>query len=164
MQTWTWQSASGPDVNHIVAIAQRHFESEIDQVFVPDPIAYARNVMLAVVTQFYNPGSELVKVAKDNATGAILAYVWAKRNHRSPWSDQEMIMVQMVHLDLELSVRKRLQLVREMIMCWEEWGVQYNIPVVCSTTMRNDQQGFLEIHRRMGYDVRGSYCYKLLRK
>jgi len=28
--------------------------------------------------------------------------------------------------------------------------------------MRNDQQGFLKLHQRNGYDVRGSYAYKKL--
>jgi hypothetical protein len=28
--------------------------------------------------------------------------------------------------------------------------------------MRRDQQGFLDLHRKLGYDVRGSYCYKRL--
>jgi hypothetical protein len=28
--------------------------------------------------------------------------------------------------------------------------------------MRRDQGGFLELHRKLGYDVRGSYAYKRL--
>ena len=40
---WTWESTSGVDVPHMVRMAQDHFETEIDQVFTPDPIAYARN-------------------------------------------------------------------------------------------------------------------------
>jgi hypothetical protein len=28
--------------------------------------------------------------------------------------------------------------------------------------MRNDQQAFLKLHQRAGYDVRGSYAYKRL--
>jgi hypothetical protein len=56
---WTWSSTTGLDVNQIVMMAQDHFETEIDRIFVPDPIAYARNLTMATVAQFYNPGLEL---------------------------------------------------------------------------------------------------------
>lgn len=162
--THEWKSASGLDVIHILAMARAHFETEIDKIFEPDPVAYSRNITLGIVNQFYNPGTELIKVAKDTESGCIVAYVWAKRGVRSPWSDQEMIMVQMAHVDLNQSTRARVKLIKDMIEIWEQWGQDHDIPIVCSTTMRNDQQGFLELHRRMGYDVRGSYCYKNIKE
>jgi hypothetical protein len=146
----------------MVQMAQDHFETEIDQVFTPDPIAYARNLTLATVAQFYNPGTELLKVAKEHDTDRILAYTWAIRDERMPWSDEAMICAKMAHVDLRLPVRQRLRLVQDMIQLWEEWARSCGVPVVCSTTMRRDQAGFLDIHRRLGYDVRGSYCYKRL--
>ena len=36
------------------------------------------------------------------------------------------------------------------------------IYIICSTTMRHDQAGFLHMHERAGYSVRGSVCYKRL--
>lgn len=158
--TWHWRSAAGPDVQHIVAMAQRHFETEIDQVFEPDPIVYARNITQAVVNQFYNPGSELIQVAQCCQSDRVLGYVWASRGERAAWSDQEMVMVRMVHVDLDLGVRQRIRMITEMIEIWETWAQRYHIEIVCSTTMRHDQTAFLRIHSRCGYDVRGSYCYK----
>jgi hypothetical protein len=143
-------------------MAQDHFETEIDLIFTPDPVVYARNLTLATVSQFYNPQTELLKVAKERDTGRILAYTWAIRGERTPWSDQEMVFAKMAHVDLSLPVRQRLRLVTGMVLEWETWARDCGIDIVCSTTMRRDQQGFLDLHRKLGYDVRGSYCYKRL--
>ena len=159
---WTWESTSGLDVQPIVDMAVAHFQTEIDSVFTPEPIVYARNLTLATVNQFYNPRSELLKVAKEQETGRLLAYTWAIRGERTPWSDDEMICAKMAHVDLALPTRQRLRLVTGMILLWETWARECSVPVVCSTTMRRDQEGFLSIHRKLGYDVRGSYAYKRL--
>lgn len=159
---WTWQSTSGTDVQPIVDMAVAHFQTEIDSVFTPEPIVYARNLTLATVNQFYNPRTELLKVAKEQDTDRILAYTWAIRGERTPWSDDEMICAKMAHVDLSLPTRQRLRLVTGMILLWETWARECSVPVVCSTTMRRDQEGFLSIHRKLGYDVRGSYAYKRL--
>jgi hypothetical protein len=159
---WRWESTTGTDVPLMVEMAQSHFEQEIDQIFQPDPIAYARNLTLATVQQFYNPGAELLKVAKEQDTDRILAYTWAICSEKTPWSDEAMICAKMAHVDLSLPARQRLRLVTGMIVLWETWARSIGVPVVCSTTMRRDQEGFLKIHRRLGYDVRGSYAYKRL--
>ena len=159
---YSWHPAAGTDIVPIVTIAQTHFQSEIDDIFVPDPIAYSRNVATAVVNQFYTPGSELIVVAKSITTDAILAYLWTIRNQRAPWSDEEMSMTRMIHLDMALPARVRVRLVQDMIDIQEAWCRAYGIGIVCSTTMRHEQEGFLELHRRAGYSVRGSYCYRRL--
>ena len=159
---YTWHPAGGTDIPAIVAIAQTHFESEIDDIFQPDPVAYSRNIATAVVNQFYTPGSELISVAKCGDTGVILAYLWTIRNQRAAWSDEEMSMTRMIHVDMTQSQRVRIALVKDMIEIQEAWCRAYGIKIVCSTTMRHEQAGFLELHRRAGYSVRGSYCYRRL--
>lgn len=156
---YTWQPAAGTDVPDIVRMAQDHFEQEIDRIFTPDPIAYSRNITLAVVQQFYAPLTQLISVAR-TPQHELIAYTWAERNQRAPWSDDEMIVVKMAHVDLSLSARTRIQLVMDMIDMWEAWSLLCGVHVVCSTTMRGDQAAFLRLHQRRGYDVRGSYCYK----
>ena len=158
---YTWHPAGGQDVPGIVAMAESHFQTEIDQIFTPDPIAYARNISLAVVQQFYAPLTELVSVAKTQQN-QLIAYTWARRNERAAWSDDEMIVVRMAHLDLNLPARTRIALVNDMIELWESWAQMCSVPVICSTTMRGDQAAFLRLHQRRGYDVRGSYAYKRL--
>ena len=160
--TWTWLPTLGTDVPVMVRMAQDHFETEIDLIFTPDPVAYARNLTLATVQQFYNPRMELLTVAKETETERILGYTWAVRGERTPWSDDEMVFAKMAHVDLSLPARQRLRLVTGMVMQWETWARECGVPIVCSTTMRRDQAGFLELHRKLGYDVRGSYAYKRL--
>jgi hypothetical protein len=159
---WTWQATTGTDVPDIVQMAQDHFEREIDLIFTPDPIAYSRNLTLATVRQFYNSQQELLRVAREVQTNRLLAYTWAERHQTAPWSDDEMVSVRMAHVDLSLPVRQRLRLVTGMVVLWEVWARECSVPIVCSTTMRRDQGGFLEIHRKLGYDIRGSYAYKRL--
>lgn len=159
MNKWLWRPATGQDVPRIVDMAVAFFQTEIDQVFTPDPIAYSRNLTLAVVNSFYLPTTEMVWVCEQ--AGVLIAYVWAHRS-TAPWSDDPMCAVRMVHIDLSLSIRNRITLVGEMIGLWESWAEKSGIPVICSTTMRGDQQGFLKIHERCGYDVRGSFAYKRL--
>ncbi len=156
-----WRPAHGGDVAAIVAMAQNHFESEIDQIFTPDPVAYSRNVTLAVIRQFYGPTSELFSVAYDQ--DRLVAYVWAGRNERAPWSDDEMVVVRMAHVDLALSTRTRIRLIQDMIDLWESWAELCGVPVICSSTVRGDQAAFLRIHAGRGYDVRGSYAYRRLK-
>lgn len=160
-QSWTWQRASGQDTQDMVTLAQQHFESEIDQIFTPDPIVYERNIMRALVEQFYVPGSELVTVARSTTGQRLLAYCWVHRTV-APWSDDAMAAVRMAHVDMSASPRDRVRLIAEMIMTWELWAIENGIPVICSSTMRGDQQGFLKIHERYGYDRRGSFAYKRL--
>jgi hypothetical protein len=159
MIKWCWRPATGTDIQPIVDIAVAHFEQEIDHLFTPDPVAYSRNLTLSVVNSFYLPTTEMLWVCEQ--AGRIIAYVWAHRS-TAPWSDDPMCSVRMVHIDLTLPVRDRIRLVSEMIEIWERWAQKSGIPVICSTTMRGDQQGFLKIHQRCGYDVRGSFAYKRL--
>lgn len=159
--TWTWRPAHGGDVAAIVRMAVHDFQNEIDTIFEPDTVAYSRNITLAVVTQFYQPMSELVSVAV-TPTGELLAYTWARRNERAAWSDDEMVVVRMAHLNLSLPTRTRIRLIEDMIALWEGFAAFAGVPIICSTTMRGDQAAFLRLHQRAGYDVRGSYAYKRL--
>jgi len=156
-----WRLAHGGDVAAIVQMAVRGFQSEIDQIFQPDTVAYSRNVTLAVIRQFYGPQSELFSVAYEG--DRLVAYVWAGRNERAPWSDDEMVVVRMAHVDLGLPIRTRIRLVQDMINLWEQWALLCQVPIVCSSTVRADQAGFLRIHAQAGYDVRGSYAYKRMK-
>lgn len=161
MTEYTWAAASGLDVEPIVAMAEKHFEIEIDQIFTPEPITYARNIMFAVVNQFYLPTSELISVAK-TPEGKLLGYTWAKNGDRTAWSDDIMVSVRMAHVDLELSPRLRVKLLKDMLRIWENFARYAGTKVICSTTMRNERDTFLKLHAKHGYDVRGSYAYKKL--
>jgi hypothetical protein len=158
---YTWRPANGADAESIVQIAQEFFQNEIDNIFNPEPITYSRNITLAIVNQFFSPTTELVAVATDSDNN-IVAYTWAKSNERSPWSDDEMIIIKMAHVKLNVSTRDRVNLIKDMLLLWEKFATLANVTIICSTTMRKDQNTFLKLHERQGYDVRGSYAYKKL--
>jgi hypothetical protein len=160
MLNYNWMQATGSDVDSIVTMAVSHFEVEIDTIFKSDHVAYSRNITLAIVNQFYLPTTELVSVAKQD--NKLLAYTWAKSNERSPWSDDNMVVIKMAHVDLSLSSKQRIRLVQDMLTIWENFANFAKVPIICSTTMRKDQNAFLKLHQRNGYDVRGSYAYKKL--
>ena len=160
MTNFKWFPANGLDVDSIVKMAQDHFESEIDLIFTPDPIAYARNITLAIVNQFYLPTTSIVSICKQDHK--LLAYTWASSDERAPWSDDKMIVVRMAHVNLNLSAKDRIKLVQDMFTIWENFAIMAQVPIICSTTMRKDQSAFLKLHEKAGYDVRGSYAYKKL--
>jgi len=157
---YTWTPAHGSDVEHIVNMAESHFQSEIDLIFKPEPVVYSRNITLAVVNQFYSPLTELLSVCKDD-TGKLIAYTWAVIEVAT-WSDDRMIAIKMAHVDLSLPAKLRIKIVKDMFNLWETFALLSNTPIICSTTMRKDQDGFLKLHEKNGYDVRGSYAYKRL--
>ena len=161
MTEYTWYQAQLEDVSHIVDIAQRHFENEIDSIFKPEPIVLARNVTFAIVNQHYLPGTELISVAK-NGDGRIVAYTWAKRGDRACWSDDEIVSIRMAHVDLTMPVKLRIRLINDMLDIWEGYAYAVGVPIICSNSMRREQDAFLKLHARRGYEVRGSYAYKKL--
>ena len=154
-----WRPAVGTDVPNIVNMAEKHFQIEIDNIFTPEPVVYSHNVTLAIVNQFYNPLLCLFSVCVDEHN-QLLAYTWASRGEKAPWSDNEMIVIRMAHVDLSLSTKLRIRLITDMLKMWEEFASYCQVPIICSTTMRKDQNAFLKLHEKHGYDVRGSYAYK----
>ena len=156
---YNWRPAVGTDVQSIVSMAENHFQIEIDNIFTPEPVVYSHNVTLAIVNQFYNPLHSLFSVCVDE-NNQLLAYTWACRGEKAPWSDNEMIVVRMAHVDLSLSTKLRIRLITNMLELWERFATYCQVPIICSTTMRKDQTAFLKLHQKHGYDVRGSYAYK----
>ena len=49
-----------------------------------------------------------------------------------------------------------------MITMWENFATLAKVSIICSSTMRTETDAFLKLHKRHGYDVRGSYAYKKL--
>lgn len=156
-----WARADLTDVASITELAQQHFAQEVDQIFTVEPRVFAYNLSLNIINQTFDPYSALVLVCK-NDQNQVIAYTWACRGERAVWSSEEMVAVRMAHVSLDSSTRERVRRIQEMMGFWEVWAVECSIPVVCSTTMRHDQTGFLKLHQRAGYSVRGSIAYKRL--
>ena len=79
-----------------------------------------------------------------------------------PWTKEKMVVVQMVELDLSLSPRTRIEIIKDMMRDWEMFANISNSPIICSQSSRRNQEAFLRLHEKNGYDVRGSIAYKRL--
>lgn len=161
MSSWTWDRAQGTDVTPIMDLTREYFQGEATDIWSIDEQHFARSITVDIVNQFFNPGSAFVAVAK-NDQGQLQGYVWAERGIRTVWSSEEMIAIKIVHMDMRLSTRDRVRMVKEMIEIWEMWARSIGVNIVCSSTMRGDQAGFIRLHQQAGYDCRGSICYKRL--
>ena len=157
---YTWALAKLDDIDNIMQMAEDSFINEIDNIFTPHHPAYQRNLAYAIMNQFYYSGSELLSVAKEDETGRVLAYNWAKSGDRAWWSDDLMINVRMAHVDLSLGAKTRVKLIKDMMEQWERLAHYSRNPIICSSTMRHDQTTFLKLHEQAGYSVRGSFAYK----
>lgn len=158
---WTWSRAVGPDVADIHQLSDQMFAEDSNQLFAIDHETFNHNITRAIVDQFYQPLTTLLLTARDH-TGRLIAWCWAGRGERVCWSQEEMVAVKMVHIDLDLPTRTRVRVIEQMMGYWEDWAQACGINIICSTSMRRDQTGFLHLHARRGYDVRGSIAYKRL--
>lgn len=158
MNSWSWDRAAGTDVSPLMDISRSWFSDEANSIWTIDELWFAQNLTTDIVRQFFNPGSALVAVARGDH--GILGYVWAERGVKTVWSSEEMVAIKIVHVDMSMPARDRVRMILEMIDIWELWAASIGVPVVCSTTMRGDQAGFIRLHQRRGYECRGSVCYR----
>ena len=160
--TWRWRPAAGTDVEAITDLSLVHFRAETEGVFENSPVEGSRRITHAVVNQFFNPKMELISVAQSTLHQGIVAFTWAERGHRVPWSSEELITIMIAHVDMSLSARDRVFLCAQMMRMWEIWAEACEVKIINSSTMREDQTAFLNLHRSAGYTVRGSTAYKRL--
>lgn len=71
-----------------------------------------------------------------------------------------MLVAQMAQVDLTLSVKQRLRLLNDIFDIWDAYAQAHNVEIICSDSILSNQSAFLELHRRRGYTVKGSYAYK----
>jgi hypothetical protein len=161
MIQYSWAPPSLNDLQAIRISTESNCADEITSIWTIDEIAFYRNMTLAIVNQHYTPNHELLQVARDNA-GTIIAYTWARANERMPWSDESMVVIRMAHVDLRLSPRVRLRLLSDMLHIWETFARQAGAVIISSCSMRREQDAYLRLHQRHGYEIRGSYAYKKL--
>lgn len=160
---WVWKHALHLDTQDIVKMAEQNFQYEIDGIFTPEPVHYAYSLDCAITEQCYYYNKQLLIVCRNKSDDKLLAYSWVKRGIQMPFSQDEMAEVWMAHCDLELSTRKRIKIISEMIIFWERWATACDIPVLVSSTIRQETKSFMRIHERLGFTVRNSIAYKRLK-
>lgn len=157
--TWTWQLAQLTDVPDIVAMAQSHFQSEMDQIVVADPALFGRNISIAVLTQMHDARQEQVLVARDKTDDRLVAWAWISRGSYTTYSRDEMAEARFVHCDLRLPLRSRITITAQVLQQWYLWCMIGGIPVLVSSSIRSEQSAFMRLHEQAGFSVRGSIGY-----
>jgi hypothetical protein len=145
------------DVEDIVALAKDHFESEVDRVLRTDPQVMRKNVTLAATYQLFDRNREFLAVCRDGER--LLGYCWYDRGGYTTYSVDEITNAKFHHVDLKLSPRVRVRLINEMIDQHILWANNCAIPVICSTSIRAEHDGFMRIHKKRGFMINGSYAW-----
>ena len=155
----TWNRAIHTDVEDIVKMSQGFYQSEIDKIFTPSPTRMGYHLHQAILNQSYGVNDHIIGVARDES-GRLVAWHWASRGKHLPYADEEMAVGEFIHVDLNQRARDRIQLCIECLEQWIAWCMLHNIPVLCSTSIREEQTAFMRLHDQLGFKRNGSIAYK----
>jgi len=158
--TWQWQYANLSDTTDIVNMAESLFQNEIENIFTPDPALFAHNIDIAITQQYHYKHITQIMVARHKHTQKLMAWSWIGRGNTTTYAKEEMAEARFIHTDLSLSARTRITLVAQTLQHWIVWCYNYGIPVLVSTSIRQEQQAFLKLHKDLGFILRGSIAYK----
>lgn len=158
--TWEWRYANLSDTDDIVKMAQSLFQVEIENIFTPDPKLFAYNVDIAITQQYHYQHLTQIMVARNKQTNKLMGWSWIGRGNTTTYAREEMAEARFVHTDLSLPAKTRICLVAQTLQHWIVWCYKYKIPVLVSTSIRQEQQAFLKLHQELGFILRGSIAYK----
>ena len=146
------------DVDDIVDMADSVFGSEADGILTRDRDVFRKHVTVATTVQAFDRSKEFIAVCRDD-TDKLLGYCWFDRGGYTTYANEEISNAKFHHVDLELPARLRVRLINEMIDQHILWAHRWGIPVVCSTSIRAEHDGFMRIHQKRGFTVNGSYAW-----
>lgn len=145
------------DVDDIVDMADSVFGSEADGILTRDKAVFRKHVTVATTVQVFDKSKEFIAVCHDD--DKLLGYCWFDRGGYTTYANEEISNAKFHHVDLQLPVKLRVRLINEMIDQHILWAHQWGIPVVCSTSIRAEHDGFMKIHKKRGFTVNGSYAW-----
>jgi len=116
-----------------------------------------KNLTVASTVQLFDKSKEFIAYAEED--GRILGVCWFDRGGYATYSTKEISNSKFHHIDLTLSVRQRIGVLNQMIDQHLLWADNWGIPIVCSTSIRKDYQGFMRVHEKRGFTVNGSYAW-----
>lgn len=158
------------DVDDIVELADTEFGQEADGILTRDRNVFRHRVTMAATEQIFNKGREFLAVCRGDKViktmmsegiqdDYLLGYCWFDRGGYATYSNDEISNAKFHHVDLSLPVKQRVRLINEMIDQHILWAHTWNIPVICSTSIRAEHDGFMRIHEKRGFTVNGSYAW-----
>ena len=145
------------DVDDIVDMADSVFGTEIDGILTRDKAVFRKNVTVATTVQIFDKSKEFIAVCRID--DKLVGYCWFDRGGYTTYANEEISNAKFHHVDLQLPARLRVRLINEMIDQHILWAHRWGIPVVCSTSIRAEHDGFMKIHKKRGFTVNGSYAW-----
>lgn len=158
------------DVDDIVEMADGMFGQEADGILTRSRDVFRKNVTITATVQLFDKGREFLAVCRGDrlvntmmGTGlvedALLGYCWFDRGGYTTYANEEISNAKFHHVDLSLPAKQRVRLINEMIDQHILWAHSWGIPVICSTSIRTEHDGFMKIHKKRGFKVNGSYAW-----
>lgn len=157
---WNWVKAGHQDVEEIIQMAEQQYGPDVQKVLTTSPTRMAYHLHRAILDQTYIPHQELISVARHKFSNKLLAWAWITRGKFMPYADEEVAVAEFSHTDLALPLRTRMRLVGQTFDQWILWCELHQIPVLCSTSIRDDQKGFMKLHENYGFLIQGSFAYR----
>jgi len=133
---------------------------EIDDIMTASRPRMAYHLHKSILQQTFEPNTVLLNLARDRVTNEVLAWSWLERGKYTVYAPEEMATAEFIHTRLSLSARHRIRLVAQVLMQWIEWCEALRIPVLTSSSIREDQTAFMRLHQQFGFKVRGSIAYR----
>lgn len=163
------------DVDDIVELADSVFGGEADGILARSRDVFRYRLTMAATEQLFNKGREFLAVCRQKqdykavvtdgfvdyvcAEPRLLGYCWFDRGGYTTYSNEEISNAKFHHVDLSLPAKTRVRLINEMIDQHILWAHAWGIPVICSTSIRAEHEGFMKIHKKRGFSVNGSYAW-----
>lgn len=146
------------DIDDIIKIGQQMLDSEVGFKLKTDPNVFRKNLTCTATYQLFDKGREFLAVCRDD-NDKLMGYCWYDRGGYTTYSTEEISNAKFHHLDLTLPVKTRVKLINQMIDQHILWANAWGIPIICSTSIRGEHDGFMKIHQKRGFHVAGSYAW-----
>jgi hypothetical protein len=157
---WFWQRMTHTDVEEVLELTDSNFSQEIRDIFTPNRTRLAYNLHNAILQQSFNMNTHFISVARNHSDRKLVGWFWLERGKYMPFSNDECAVAEFSHVAMELPLRQRMRLVGQTIEQWVAWCELKNIPILISTSIREDQKGFMRLHEQFGFLIRGSFAYR----
>jgi hypothetical protein len=152
------------DIEDIVYLADSLYGLETDGILTRSPFTMLKHATVTATVQLFDKTKEFLAVCRayddpDYPDGKLLAFCWFDRGGYTTYSVEEISNSRFHFVDLTLPVRLRIRLINEMIDQHILWAGKCGVPVICSTSIREEHSAFVKIHQKRGFTVNGSYAW-----
>ena len=148
------------DVEDMVLLADQVYGQEVEGILKRDRNVFRKNLTIATTVQVFDKGKEFIAVCREPfGEQRLLGYCWFDRGGYTTYSTEEISNAKFHHVDLSLPAKQRVRMVNEMIDQHILWANSWGIPIICSTSIRSEHDGFMRIHKKRGFTVHGSYAW-----